>query len=53
MAGEVEDNNRLASKNITDDEELVHDSSVNHRGDLPLRASSGVWKAFLFIIGKG
>ncbi|KAL9315430.1 hypothetical protein ACSQ67_016431 [Phaseolus vulgaris] len=28
----------------------VHDSSVDHRGQLPLRASTGSWKAALFII---
>ncbi|KAK4756745.1 hypothetical protein SAY87_006872 [Trapa incisa] len=28
----------------------VHDSSVDHRGRIPLRASTGVWRASLFII---
>ncbi|KAG6580511.1 Protein NRT1/ PTR FAMILY 5.7, partial [Cucurbita argyrosperma subsp. sororia] len=34
----------------THDETLVHDSSVDHKGKLPLRASTGVWKSSLFII---
>ncbi|XP_021295313.1 protein NRT1/ PTR FAMILY 5.6-like isoform X2 [Herrania umbratica] len=33
-----------------DGEKWVHDSSVNHKGKVPLRASTGVWKASLFII---
>ncbi|XP_022764508.1 protein NRT1/ PTR FAMILY 5.6-like [Durio zibethinus] len=33
-----------------DEEKLVHDSSVDHKGKVPLRASTGVWKASLFII---
>uniref|UniRef100_A0A1D1YRY3 Putative peptide/nitrate transporter At2g37900 n=1 Tax=Anthurium amnicola TaxID=1678845 RepID=A0A1D1YRY3_9ARAE len=32
------------------EEKWVHDSSVDHRGRAPLRASTGVWKAALFII---
>lgn len=35
-----------------DDEKWVYDSSVDHKGRLPLRASTGSWKASLFIIGK-
>ncbi|KAF8402992.1 hypothetical protein HHK36_011086 [Tetracentron sinense] len=34
----------------TDEEKWVYDSSVDHRGKVPLRASTGVWKAALFII---
>nr|GLL20891.1 protein NRT1/ PTR FAMILY 5.6-like [Ipomoea trifida] len=33
-----------------DREKWVHDSSVDHRGRVPLRASTGVWKASFFII---
>ncbi|CAL9008116.1 unnamed protein product [Prunus brigantina] len=33
-----------------DDENWVYDSSVDHKGRVPLRASTGVWKASLFII---
>ncbi|XVE99660.1 hypothetical protein REPUB_Repub03eG0218800 [Reevesia pubescens] len=33
-----------------DEEKGVHDSSVDHKGKVPLRASTGVWKASLFII---
>lgn len=35
-----------------DEEKWVYDSSVDHKGRVPLRASTGVWKATLFIIGK-
>ena len=35
-----------------DEKKWVYDSSVDHKGRLPLRASTGVWKASLFIIGK-
>ncbi|KAK6943580.1 Proton-dependent oligopeptide transporter family [Dillenia turbinata] len=33
-----------------DDERWVYDSSIDHRGRVPLRASTGVWRASLFII---
>ncbi|KAL5991683.1 hypothetical protein ACLOJK_012592 [Asimina triloba] len=33
-----------------DKEKWVHDSSLDYRGKPPLRASTGVWKASLFII---
>lgn len=33
-----------------DEQRWVHDSSVNHKGKVPLRASTGAWKAALFII---
>lgn len=52
MAREVEENNTLPSK-ITDGKERVHDSSIDLNRELPLRASTGVWKASFFIIGKG
>lgn len=35
-----------------DDENWVYDSSVDHKGRVPLRASTGVWKASLFIISN-
>lgn len=35
-----------------DKEKWVYDSSVDHKGRVPLRTSTGVWKASLFIIGK-
>ena len=35
-----------------DEEKWVHDSSVDYKGKVPLRASTGVWKASLFIISK-
>lgn len=33
-------------------EKWVHDSSVDYKGRVPLRASTGVWKAAFFIISK-
>ncbi|EXC19370.1 putative peptide/nitrate transporter [Morus notabilis] len=33
-----------------EDQKWVYDSSVDHKGKVPLRASTGVWKASLFII---
>ncbi|GFQ05316.1 protein nrt1/ ptr family 5.6 [Phtheirospermum japonicum] len=34
----------------SDEEKWVKDSSVDHKGRVPLRASTGAWKASLFII---
>lgn len=39
-------------KRESDEEIWVHDSSVDYKGNVPLRASTGVWKASLFIISK-
>lgn len=36
----------------SDEDKWVHDSSVDHKGRVPLRASTGVWKASFFIISK-
>ncbi|KAL0375266.1 UNVERIFIED_CONTAM: protein NRT1/ PTR FAMILY 5.7 [Sesamum radiatum] len=33
-----------------DEEKWVYDSSLDHKGRIPLRASTGAWKASLFII---
>ncbi|OWM67165.1 hypothetical protein CDL15_Pgr000617 [Punica granatum] len=33
-----------------DGEKWVHDSSIDHKGRIPLRASTGAWRASLFII---
>jgi peptide/histidine transporter 3/4 len=35
-----------------DQEKWVYDSSMDHKGRVPLRASTGVWKASRFIIGE-
>lgn len=35
-----------------DEKKWVHDSSVDHKGKVPLRASTGSWKAAFFIIGN-
>ncbi|GAA0160569.1 hypothetical protein Leryth_014537 [Lithospermum erythrorhizon] len=35
---------------LGDTEKWVYDSSVDHKGIVPLRTSTGVWKASLFII---
>jgi len=34
------------------EEKWVHDASVDYKGRVPLRASTGVWKASLFVLGK-
>jgi len=41
---------RRGGQGESNEEKWVHDSSVDHKGRLPLRASTGVWKASLFII---
>lgn len=46
------DQNRGEESREVIEENCVHDSSVDHRGRVPLRASTGVWKASRFIIGK-
>jgi len=33
-------------------EKWVHDASVDYKGRVPLRASTGVWKASLFVLSK-
>lgn len=35
-----------------DEQKWVYDSSLDHKGRVPLRASTGVWKSSLFIISK-
>ncbi|PSS34590.1 Protein NRT1/ PTR FAMILY 5.6 like [Actinidia chinensis var. chinensis] len=35
---------------VVDEEKWVSDSSLDHKGRVPLRATTGVWKASLFII---
>ncbi|KAE9611018.1 hypothetical protein Lal_00015804 [Lupinus albus] len=44
--------NKLYAKpgEVNDEMKWVHDSSVDHKGRIPLRASTGSWKASLFII---
>jgi len=37
---------------IKDEMKWVLDSSFDHKGRVPLRASTGSWKSSLFIIGK-
>lgn len=44
-------NKREESAEI-DEQKWVYDSSFDHKGRVPLRGSTGVWKASLFIIGK-
>ncbi|KAK7292889.1 hypothetical protein RJT34_15745 [Clitoria ternatea] len=45
-------NLEITQRDQSDDEMMkwVHDSSVDHRGRVPLRASTGTWKAAFFII---
>ncbi|XP_030924468.1 protein NRT1/ PTR FAMILY 5.6 [Quercus lobata] len=44
------DRNRGEESREIFEENCVHDSSVDHKGRVPLRASTGVWKASRFII---
>jgi len=34
------------------EEKRVHDASVDYKGRVPLRASTGAWKAALFVLSK-
>ena len=36
----------------SEEEKWVHDASVDYKGRLPFRASTGVWKASLFVLSK-
>lgn len=36
----------------SEEEKWVHDASVDYKGRVPLRASTGVWKASLFVLSK-
>ncbi|XP_074289585.1 protein NRT1/ PTR FAMILY 5.7-like [Silene latifolia] len=45
------ENNQFESQiNNSSDELYVHDSSLDYKGNLPLRASTGAWKAAVFFI---
>ena len=44
--------NNIGSEERDENQKWVYDSSVNYKGKVPLRASTGVWKASLFIISK-
>lgn len=48
------ENNKVDSnrEEFNDDMKWVRDSSFDYKGRVPLRASTGSWKASLFIIGK-
>lgn len=51
MEKELEKKTKAAAASEVDWEKWVHDSSMDHKGRTPLRASTGAWKASLFIIG--
>ena len=44
--------NNIGSEERDENQKWVYDSSLNYKGKVPLRASTGVWKASLFIISK-
>jgi len=48
MEPEIEKRKRGKSE----EEKWVHDSSVDYKNRVPLRASTGVWKASLFLLSK-
>lgn len=47
---EVDQTKKQESSSNVVDEKWVYDSSLDHKGRVPLRASTGAWKASLFII---
>jgi len=50
---EQEMEKRKGGRTEKSEEKWVHDASVvDHKGRLPLRASTGVWKASLFVLGE-
>lgn len=52
MEQELDEKRKGREVKETDEEKWVHDSSVDYKGRVPLRSSTGVWKASLFIISK-
>lgn len=49
---EIEEMNKGELLAEMDEQKWVYDSSLDHKGRVPLRASTGVWKSSLFIISK-
>lgn len=53
---EVELENRKTEdderREFKDKEKWVLDGSLDHRGNVPLRASTGAWRASLFLMGE-
>ncbi|GMH10181.1 hypothetical protein Nepgr_012022 [Nepenthes gracilis] len=47
---ELKQEEEEVTRREVDEEKWVLDSSLDHKGNIPLRASTGVWKASLFII---
>ncbi|KAL3826046.1 hypothetical protein ACJIZ3_022075 [Penstemon smallii] len=47
---QMEQKKKQESVLVVDEEKWVYDSSVDHKGRLPLRSSTGSWTASLFII---
>ncbi|CAB4315031.1 unnamed protein product [Prunus armeniaca] len=46
----MEDRKGAKPSKVEDEERWVYDSSLDHKGNVPLRAQTGVWKASLFIV---
>ncbi|XP_027335808.1 protein NRT1/ PTR FAMILY 5.6-like [Abrus precatorius] len=44
------ENNKCGRIEEGEEEKWVHDASVDYKGRVPLRASTGVWKASLFVL---
>lgn len=51
MEQEIEKRKRV-TREESEEEKWVYDGSVDYKGRVPLRASTGVWKASLFVLGK-
>ncbi|KAK6933095.1 Proton-dependent oligopeptide transporter family [Dillenia turbinata] len=50
MEQKIENSTKGEARGGDDQTKWVYDSSIDHKGRVPLRASTGVWKAALFII---
>nr|GEZ28297.1 major facilitator superfamily domain, general substrate transporter [Tanacetum cinerariifolium] len=53
MVLELEEHMNIVENGMdANEKEMVYDSSLDHKGRLPLRSSTGTWKAAFFIIGE-
>ncbi|KAK9168301.1 hypothetical protein Syun_000441 [Stephania yunnanensis] len=48
--GSLDENGKRAAVDDDDQEKRVYDSSIDHKGRIPLRSTTGAWRASLFVI---